>query len=44
MAQANKHSLSRSGRDFNGCADLQPEKIPQIYHPKISPQCANYES
>ena len=35
MAQANKHSLSRSGRDFDGCADLQPEKIPEVYYPQI---------
>ena len=43
MAQANKHSLSRSGRDFNGCAHVQPEKIPQIHHAKSSPQYPDHE-
>ena len=43
MAQANKHSLSRSGRDFDGCADLQPEKIPEVYYPQNSPQHSNHE-
>jgi hypothetical protein len=43
MAQANKHSLSRSGRDFNGCAHLQSEKIPEVHYPKSVPKCSNHE-
>ena len=43
MAQANKHSLSRSGRDINGCAHLQSEKIPEVHYPKSVPKCPNHE-
>ncbi len=43
MAQANKHSLSRSGRDFDGCAHLQSKKISEVHYPKSVPKCSNNE-
>jgi hypothetical protein len=35
MSQANKHVLMG--------ADLQPEKIPEVYYPQNSPQHSNHE-
>jgi len=37
-----RHESSQQTRP-DGCADLQPEKIPEVYYPQNSPQHSNHE-